>query len=400
MSSRRRELVDFAVIGDGPIGLLAALKLHQLGYSCTLMAPKPAQILACEHWSQTPDLRVYALAPDCLDLLRGVIDWSKLRTASGSSRTQPYQAMRVFEAEVGSALAFDASAYGWESLGEIVEHTPLCQLLMQALIEANVPWIDARAERLEQEAGMALVHSDQHTLRARFVLDASGAHSRLREQAAISVQTHAYGQSAVIARIECVDAHQCVAWQRFSEHGTIALLPLFDGSYALVYSALNAKADQLMQMSDSQLLAELQNHFVNAAGQFKQVGQRIKVELNRALANRYVQGSLILIGDSAHVVHPLAGQGLNLGIRDLACLIQYLNRAKDISQLAKFLPRFERERKSENAITASAIEGLQKLFLPQSGPLKLLRDFGLSAVQNLAPLKRLFAELAAGKVAW
>jgi ubiquinone biosynthesis UbiH/UbiF/VisC/COQ6 family hydroxylase len=393
MSTRRREIFDFVVIGDGPVGLLSALKLHLQGKHVALMAPKP-NVLVAEAANLAPDLRVYALAPDCLTLLQSVLDWRKLRTKA-------YKAMQVFEQDVEHALEFDAHSYGWDALGEIVEHTPLCQLLTQALVEAGAYWIDARANAMEVQDGLAILHSDTQTLRTRFVIDASGAQSILRTQAAIVQRTHAYAQAAVISNIQVQGtAKHDTAWQRFTEHGTIALLPLFDSSYALVYSALQDKADQLMQQTDAALLAELQSHFGDRAGRFVGVGRRLRIELHRALANKYIQGPLILIGDSAHVVHPLAGQGLNMGFRDLLCLLSIIEKAETTDRLAQYLPRYERERKSENAITAFAIEGLQKLFLPQAGPLRLLRSAGLRAVQNIAPMKRLFAELAAGKIAW
>jgi ubiquinone biosynthesis UbiH/UbiF/VisC/COQ6 family hydroxylase len=390
-SARRREVFDFLVIGDGPVGLLAALKLHQMGKSCALLAPK----LAAPTVMNEPDLRVYALAPDCLAQLKASVDWSGVRSKA-------YQSMRVFEASLAQGIAFDASDYGWDALGEIVEHAMLCQVLTRALLDAGVNWIDGRAQSLEIHEDIALVHGDELSVRARYVVDASGANSTLRAQAAIAVKTHSYAQSAVIANVRLANPVEppVTAWQRFTEHGTIALLPVFNGSYALVYSALQAKAEQLMQLSEANLLGELQSHFGENVGQLTALSVRLQVPLNRALAEKYVQGPLILLGDSAHVVHPLAGQGLNMGFRDLACLLSVITLSGDVEQMASLLPRFERERKSENAITALAIEGLQRLFLPQAGPIKRLRSFGLQAVQGFAPLKRLFAELAAGKVAW
>ena len=244
-------------------------------------------------------------------------------------------------------------------------------------------------------------------MRARWVLDASGANSKLRAAAGIRVAEYDYQQSAIVAHVRTETAHAHTAWQRFTSVGTIALLPMFDGSLALVYSALETKADALMKLDEHEFLADLATNFGLQVGQFTQIGERRKIPLRRKLADDYVHGHLILLGDSGHAVHPLAGQGLNLGIRDVARLAAAVVEALDDigdenlggAKMRRALRKFERERKSENAITALGVEALQKLFLPASGPLKLLRNIGLRGVHRLTPVKRLFAELAAGQVA-
>lgn len=396
-STRRREVFDFAVVGDGPVGLSSALALNKLGRSVVLIA---ASAPADAPTDTTPlDLRVYALAPDVLKFLA---------TLGCSIQAQPracsYSSMRVFDAD-DAQIEFNASDYGWPDLGCIVEHQCLQAELWTQVQRCGIKQMIGQADAYQMEDAHAILHTSNDTVRARWVLDASGANSKLRATAGIGVAEHDYQQSAIVAHVRTEMPHAHTAWQRFTAAGTIALLPMFDGSQALVYSALAAKADALVALDDQAFLRDLDGNFGLQLGHFTQIGMRRKIPLRRMLANAYVDGHLILLGDSGHSVHPLAGQGLNLGIRDVARLceavLEALEGEENVSgaKMQSALRKFERERKSENAITAYGIEALQKLFLPASGPLKLLRNLGLRGVHRLTPIKRLFAELAAGQVA-
>jgi ubiquinone biosynthesis UbiH/UbiF/VisC/COQ6 family hydroxylase len=391
-SPRRRENFEFAVIGDGPVGLLAAIALSQQGRSVALVTPTPAP--SENTLFDAPDLRVYALAPDALDVLAQY--QCELRQ---HSRGCAYQNMSVFDQDPQAALNFSAQDYGWHSLGHIVEHQLLCAELWRVVVQRQIKIVLGKASAFSQEGGVATLHTDQASVRARWLIDASGAVSALRDASGLRQSHYDYQQSAVVAHVRSQAAHAHTAWQRFTPVGTIALLPMFDGAHALVYSALEAKAQALMQLSDSAFLADLAANFGAHLGEFTSIRARRKIPLRRTLAENYVADPLILLGDSAHTVHPLAGQGLNLGIRDVACLTRSIADAASDAQMLAALQRYARERKSENAITAHGIEAIQKLFLPSTGPLALLRRVGLSSVNRLTPLKRLFAELATGKVA-
>jgi ubiquinone biosynthesis UbiH/UbiF/VisC/COQ6 family hydroxylase len=391
-SARRRENYEFTVIGDGPVGLLAAIGLSQQGRSVALVTPTPAPSENTPF--DAPDLRVYALAPDALDVLAG--HQCELRQ---HPRVCAYQNMSVFDQNPQAALNFQALDYGWSSLGHIVEHQLLCAELWRVVVQQQIKIVLGKASSFSQEDGVATLHTEQASVRARWLIDASGAVSALREASGLRQSNYDYQQSAVVAHVRSQMPHAHTAWQRFTPVGTIALLPMFDGTQALVYSALEAKAQALMALSDAAFLADLAANFGPALGPFSTVGARRKIPLRRALAENYVADPLILLGDSAHTVHPLAGQGLNLGIRDVACLTRSIAKATSDAQMLAALKRFARERKSENAITAHGIEAIQKLFLPSTGPLALLRRVGLNGVNRLTPLKRLFAELATGKVA-
>ena len=389
----RRDGLDAIIVGGGAAALTAALALcadpQQIGKTalkCALVHQQTPATLSTEL-----DPRVYALAPDVLAEL------AKLGVEFSPARTQPYQLMRVWDAQ--STLEFSATEYGWPALGEIVEHRVLIDALWQALQRSNVRLIEAQASLSFDERG-ALIDTADETLRAELVIAADGANSPLRTQAGIKAAAHDYQQSAIVVNVK-TDAAQPLscAWQRFYADSTLAFLPLPGGVLNVVWSLPSPAAERLLAMSDSAFLVDLQLASESKAGQLSEVGRRVSAPLQRLLAERYVQNGVVLVGDAAHCVHPMAGQGLNMGLRDCFTLAQCLTTAHGKAAYPRALRRYERERRSENSISTFGIDALQKLFAPANGPVALARRFGLQAVNQITPLKRLFAELAAGKIA-
>ena len=396
MNARRREAVDFVVLGAGPVGLASAIALKQAGRSVVLIADSLSEMSAAQEPAlpASLDLRVYALAPDVIDYLHSL--QCDLRA---QARCQPYQRMHVADQDERVSIEFDSSEYAWPDLGCIAEHQLVQRLLWQRLLALEITVLQMQAQGFERAGEGVLVHGENESVRAHWLIDATGAHSRLRGQVGIDSSVHDYQQSAIVAHLKTnLPPAPVTAWQRFVPEGTIAFLPMAEQNFALVFSALNARAEALMAMDDQAFSAELIAQFGAGLSQAELLGPRRKIPLRRMLAQRYQHERMILIGDSAHQVHPLAGQGLNLGLRDVHCLLREIADVP-IQELSRSVARFARERKSENAITVLAVESLQKLFLPSSGPLALLRRFGLGGVQRTRALKRLFAELATGKLA-
>jgi 2-polyprenylphenol 6-hydroxylase len=388
---------DAVVCGGGPVACVAALALQQQGLQVLLLGTE-AKV---EPLSAELDLRVYALAPDVLSFLQtlGVT----LRT---HPRSQRYEHMQVWtEARTAAKhLRFAAQDYGWPELGCIVEHRVLMHQLQQALQQSQVRALPGSAELQQDERGWRVEQRNDaqpdalNVYRARLVLAADGVNSRLRQQAGIEARTYVYPQRALIAHLRASDASaqaQHTAWQRFVDGGSLALLPLPESRFSMVWSTSIAHAEHLLQLSDEAFLAELKASADLPFHAWSELSERRSIELKRVLAERYVLPGFALIGDAAHAVHPLAGQGLNLGIRDVDCLCQQLQKQKP----ERALRAYERERKSENAISAYSLESLQKLFAVQQGPLVPLRAIGMRAVHEFVPLRRLLAELAAGKIA-
>jgi ubiquinone biosynthesis UbiH/UbiF/VisC/COQ6 family hydroxylase len=388
----RRDALDAIIVGGGAVALTAALALSyapengKTALKCALVQKQAPEPLRAEL-----DPRVYALAPDVLAEL------TQLGVILASARTHPYQHMRVWDANSG--LEFNAAEYGWHALGEIVEHRVLIDALWQALKRSTVRILEANAS-LSFDARGALIDTPNETLRAELIIAADGAHSPLRLAAGIKSTAHDYQQTALVLNVK-TDAPQPLtcAWQRFYADTTLAFLPLPNGVFNVVWSLPSPAAERMMALPDAAFLAELQSASMGRAGQLSAPGLRQSAPLQRMLAERYVQNGVVLVGDSAHCVHPMAGQGLNMGLRDSFTLARHLQNNASKAERQRALRRYERERRSENSISTYGIETLQSLFTPDKGPIALARRLGLQAVNQITPIKRLFAELAAGKIA-
>jgi 2-polyprenylphenol 6-hydroxylase len=390
-----RDQFDIAIAGAGPVACAAALSLAKQGLRVALSG---AGLVQTPVVSERIDTRVYALAPDVCEFLSS-LDVQVARL----TRANAYHAMRVWEPGA-AAIEFSAREYGWDALGTIVEHRCL-QAELQTQVEntRGIRLHFSDASRCTQTADGIVLQLEDQALSAKLVLDATGANSPLREALGIASALEDYQQRAVVALVSCTEkAAPTSAWQVFAQGSVAALLPLQPSVYVLVYSAPSAHAQALVELSESDCLARLKDLYAEAPIELLGVSERSSVPLKRMLAQEYTRERFALLGDAAHTVHPLAGQGLNMGMRDVMCLTKVLSTdaLANSASLSAALARYARERKSENAITAYGIEALQKLYAPESGPLKLLRSLGLQGVSTITPLKRLFAELATGKIAF
>lgn len=394
--NRRR--LDVAVVGGGVVGAACALSLARLGLEVALVEGRePA------HWSAaTPDLRVYAFAPDNAALFDGLGVWDSVRSA----RAQAYRRMRVWDASGGGELSFDADLLGRDQLGWIVENNLLAERLWAALPEAGVRLhCPARVESMEQdgacmETGGVRLRLDEGTrLEARLAIAADGADSTLRQLAGLQVSAHDYRQRGVVAFVETEQPHQQTAWQRFLPGGPLAFLPFVDGRSSIVWTLPNAEAERVLALRDDAFDSELTRAFEARLGEVRAVSRREAFPLRRQLADAYVAGKVLLMGDAAHVVHPLAGQGVNLGLRDVARLRNTVadaqSRRADWSSPHR-LARWSRECRSENAAAAYAFDGINRVFSNDGMHATLLRGFALGMAGKIPPLAALFWRKASG----
>ncbi|KWS06884.1 2-octaprenyl-3-methyl-6-methoxy-1,4-benzoquinol hydroxylase [Lysobacter capsici AZ78] len=396
----RREVLDIVVVGAGVVGAAAALAFARDGFEVALVeAREPAP------WSpEDPDLRVYAFAPDNAAFVDDLGVWGAVQAA----RLQPYRAMRVWDAAGGGELRFDADAFGRRELGWIVEHGVLVDRLWSALSAAGVRLHCPDAvEALEHDAadGVGVVLASGRRLRARLVVAADGAQSRLRELAGIEAPAHDYGQRGLVAYVDSELSHEATCWQRFLPGGPLAFLPAVgapgarDRRSSIVWTLPNAEAERLLALDDAAFLDELERAFAGRLGALTGVSKRAAFPLRRQLAERYVAGRVVIAGDAAHVVHPLAGQGVNLGLRDISglrgVLAQARKRCLDIGSPAR-LQRWARERRSENALAAYGFDGLNKLFSNDDFAATMLRGPLLGLAGKLPPLTHYFWRRAAG----
>jgi 2-octaprenyl-3-methyl-6-methoxy-1,4-benzoquinol hydroxylase len=398
----RRDLLDVAIVGAGVVGAAAALALARDGWQVALIeAREPPR------WrDDQPDLRVYAFAPDNAALLADLDVWPSIIDA----RAQPYRGMRVWDAAGGDELRFDADVFGRRELGWIVENALLVDRLWAALPTAGARLrCPAQVIALQQDEGAdhaALELDDGTRLRARLVLAADGGDSKLRTLAGIDTYTHDYGQNALVAFVDHARPHEATCWQRFLPTGPLAFLP-FTGEGAgagghrssIVWTLPEAEAARLLQVDDSGFLRELDNAFAGSLGTLGAVSKRVAFPLRRQLAQTHVAGRVAVIGDAAHVVHPLAGQGVNLGLRDVAALRALLLRQRTASRdpgAPVALARWARQRRSENAVAAYSFDSLNRLFSNDNLLATLVRGPLLGLVGKLPPLRHALWKHAAG----
>ena len=397
----RRGGCDVAVVGAGMVGAALALALARSDFAVTLIETKPP---APWRAADELDLRVVALAPSAAELLREVEAWSAIRAA----RACAYRCMRVWDAAAPGELAFDAADSGEPALGWIVENRLVAHALWQAC--EREPRIALRCPArvtgsttvgsTPDGSRRVLEFDDGGTLAAQLVVAADGAESPLRALAGIAVQERDYAQRAVVAHVATQRPHEATAWQRFLPRATLAFLPLADGRSSIVWSAPAADAARLLALDDAAFCAELGAAFDFRLGRVTATTPRAAFPLRLRLADTYLAPRLALIGDAAHVVHPLAGQGVNLGLRDVTELRDALvgARARGADYAATpALRRYERRRRSDNALSAHAFDAIQRTFGSASPALAAVRGTALAALDRLGPIKDLFARHAAGR---
>ena len=390
----RRGMFDAVVAGGGVVGAATALMLAREGLQVALVEPKrPAP------WQrETRDLRVYAFAPDNAGLLADVGAWQAVVAA----RVQPYRGMRVWDAAGGDPLVFDADALGQRQLGWIVENALLVDRLWAALPAAGVQVrCPARVEAMEQDAdGVTLRLDDGTRIDARLAVAADGGDSTLRRLAGLEVAAHDYAQRGVVAFVRTGEPHEDTAWQRFLPSGPLAFLPFADGLSSIVWTLPDAEAERVLALDEATFGRELTQAMGGQRGEVALASPRAAFPLKRQLARDYVAGRVIVAGDAAHVVHPLAGQGVNLGLRDVAALrdgIRAATAKRADWDAPHRLERWARQRRSENATAAHAFDGINRLFSNDEMHLTLLRGPLLGLAGKLPPLVDFFWRHAAGQ---
>jgi len=394
--SRRGDL-DVLVVGGGAIGAALALALARDDFDVALIeknAPKPWRA------EDEVDLRVVALAPDTRELLDELGVWNGIVAA----RVGPYRHMRVWDAGAPGELAFDAAEQGEAALGWIVENKLVQDALWQAIaahprVRLVCPGDVAEVENASDAAIVAL--ADGTRLRANVLVAADGAESPLRKQLGIDCVERDYAQRAVVAHVATERPHEDTAWQRFLPGGPLAFLPLGDGRCSIVWSLPNDEAARILALDDEAFRRQLGAAFDFRLGAITAATQRAAFPLRLRLAKKYVAGRCVLAGDAAHVVHPLAGQGMNLGFRDVACLRRVVRDARERGSdigAAHVLRRYERERRSENALAARGLDTIQRVFDIPGVPAAFLRSIGVMAVQRSRLLKDLAGAAAAGRI--
>ncbi|MBI3529525.1 MAG: FAD-dependent monooxygenase [Betaproteobacteria bacterium] len=384
--------VDVAVVGGGPVGGSFARALAPTGLSVALVEPRVARALPSSGFDQ----RVYALNRHSRRFLERCEIWQQLSL----ERVAPVREMRVF-GDDASKIEFSAYRSGVPELASIVEEANLQQALQSALAtQANLTLltgIECTGARWN-DALATLSLSDGRQIEARLVVAADGAESALRTAAGIATQVHHYAQTGVVANFRAGRTHRDVAYQWFLTHGVLALLPLPGNHISMVWSAPDAHAQVLLDAGAEELARMVEQASSGTLGQLQPVSAAVGFPLQRMRAKRLIGPRLALVGDTAHNVHPLAGQGLNLGFGDAQALAAVLAERgmESDSGAVSLLRRFERSRREDLLAMEVVTDGLQVLFDSSLPGAKRLRNAGLRLTNRFSPLKRLLVKRALG----
>lgn len=344
------------------------------------------------------DLRVYALSRGSQNILLRLGAWDRIER----TRACPYTAMQVWEARGKSHVAFEAAEVDEINLGHIVEGA----LLVEALLERvratpDISWhCPAALQKLEiddERAELSLV--DGNRISAKLVVGADGARSRVRELSGIKVNESSYEQNAIVAHLKPQRDHGQVARQVFHASGPLALLPLPDGRISIVWSTEPKHAETLLAMNEGDFGEAVTEASDEALGTLELTSERASFPLRRMHAQHYVAPRVALAGDAAHVVHPLAGQGMNLGLLDAAALSEViLDSRRNNSDVDDYLVlrRYERWRHAENLAMQGAFGGFNRLFGLQAPGAHSVRGLGMQLFNQFGPAKRLAIRIALG----
>lgn len=391
---------DVLIVGAGVIGLSAASVL----LARKVCAPGRVAVIA-DRFAAAPtgdadwDLRVFAMSRASERLLKICGVWDALP----QNRVFAYERMRVWDADgsaTGSgALEFDCAQIGEPNLGYIVDAGVLQWRCLQAARALGVVLIEGGVGAVAvADDAVTLRLNDGRELRSSLLAAADGTESKTRELLGIETAGHAYHQDALVAHVRTGEPHARTAWQRFLNTGPVAFLPLNDGRCSIVWSVARSAAERLRALDPDAFGEALTAASGAALGTCTLASKLAAFPLKLQYAVDYARPRAVLLGDAAHVVHPLAGQGLNLGLLDCAALAEVLESARGVENLGdlKLLRRYERWRRSENLIAATALDGLERLFSQSDALSSGLRGAGLSAVARMPFLKRRFARRALG----
>lgn len=396
------EHFDVVVVGAGMAGLALAGGLA--GTRLSIAVLDNAFPDAPSQFAPGFDLRVSALTHASENLLRHLGAWKTMEQL----RISPYQHMKVWDGDGTGSIEFCADDAGVTHLGHLAENRVTTWGLWQALqAQPNITFIAEGMQQLDTTGSSPrLTLNSGRQLVAALVVGADGARSRVREQAGLAVRAWPYQQKAIVTTLRCQRPHQNTAWQVFTPSGPLALLPLREHNAqadshicSIVWSQNDAQADRLLALSEADFCAALAQAFEHRLGAVTLLDRRVVFPLRQQHATHYVTPGVALIGDAAHTIHPLAGQGINLGFMDAATLAEVLSDGLEqglpVDEYS-LLRRYQRRRQGANLTMMAAMETFKRLFGPSAWALHLLRNWGMAQVDRHTLVKQQVVERALG----
>ncbi|KPQ02991.1 UbiH/UbiF/VisC/COQ6 family ubiquinone biosynthesis hydroxylase [Marinobacter sp. HL-58] len=401
-----RAYFDILVVGGGMVGSALALGLSQQGWHVGLVegSDRKALLQAPGEVSGVDDFdpRVSAISVASQRLLEELGVWPDI----AAGRHCPYQTMTVWDGDGTGRIQFEAAELRAPALGTIIENRRTVQALFAALAQSSVDLVDGvKVTGWWQDGSQRGIRlEDGRTLAAKLVVAADGAHSRLRQWVGLPTREWDYDQQAIVCTVRTTQSHRFTAWQRFSPAGPLAFLPLLTEAgnehyCSIVWSQDTEEARRLMALNDDAFRAELESAIERELGAVKVVSRRYAFPLRQRHAKDYIAGGFALVGDAAHTIHPLAGQGANLGYGDVRALLDELSRARKSGtdpDNELVLARYQRRRKGENLAMMAAMEGFKQLFARDELTVRWLRNTGMRWLNQLGPVKNRIAAEAMG----
>ena len=392
------DVIPVTIIGGGIVGLLLAALLVNAKIEVIIVEEKKPLL----SWNKNSlDSRVSAINAVSRRLLKKLNCWQDIYKSAYS----PLVKLDVWDSIGGGEIIFDSAEIGAPALGAIVENREIIRVLWQKLQENPlVKFIcpDYPRNLLCLEEFIDLELDNRKTIRTSLLVGADGSHSWLRRQMNITIQERSYKQSAVIAVVKTENPHEQTGWEAFFPDAVLALLPLANlHDCAIVWSVSPEKAMQLIVANDKLFNIEINNAFSSRLGKIRRLTQPKAIPLIMRCARKYLDSRMVLIGDAAHTIHPLAGQGVNLGFMDAACLAQCIidahHEQRDVGSV-RVLRRYERWRKGDNLMMLAAMRFFKECFGTQSSLVVQARTMGLTVTNQLSFVKNYFTKIAMGEL--
>ncbi len=384
---------DIVIIGAGMVGASAALALAQQGHKIAVIEYGQEQNFDS---AQDYDLRVSAISPSSEKLLASLGIWPLIQ----SQRACAYYKMTVWDENSHGKLHFNAANQAHSHLGHIIENKLLTYALHQQLKhneKITTFWQNSvkNIKNLGHEVQLKL--SSNNNVTAKLLIAADGKFSATRELLNIQTASNSYEQRAIVANVTTESSHQNTAWQRFLSTGPLAFLPLDNKQSSIVWSCTNKKAEALMALDDDAFCQQLNDAFENTLGKITHTSPRASFPLSWQYAEHTVKGRCILIGDAAHSIHPLAGQGVNLGFSDVQLLSQLIYK-QTLQNPHKSLRKFERQRKFDTSIALHGMTAINTLFGSKNSLVNEAKGWGMNLIDQQISLKRAIIQSAADNI--